>query len=91
MPTVTRSRKERSVDGTHYHIAGVCSELGYSTRQQVVVGLHRGESWRTYGGGQYATIKKLSYCPASGCYFGPYITTRPDHTQANNLDNLPDC
>ncbi len=73
------------------HIAGVCSELGYSSRQQVVAGLDRGEHWRTVGRGQYATIKKLSYCPAAACYVGPYITTSPDHTHANNLDNLPAC
>ncbi len=91
MPTVTRARKEVSADRTHYHIAGVCSELGYSTRQQVVAGLDQGELWRTYAGGQYARIKKLSYCPAAGCYLGPYITTSPDHTQVNNLDNLPAC
>ncbi len=91
MPTVTRVRKESSADRTHYHIAGVCSEVGYTTRQQVVIGLERGEYWRTYGGGQYATIEKLTYCPAPGCYVSPYITTSPDHTQANNLDNLPPC
>jgi len=92
MPVVTRTRKEPSSDGTHQHIAGVCTAEGnYSTRTQVVAGLDRGESWTTSGGGSPARIKKISYCPRTGCYLSPYITTAPDHTTANNLDNLPPC
>ena len=50
-----------------------------------------GQDWRTYGGGTYAVIHKISYCTAAGCYLSPYITTAPDHTTANNLDSLPPC
>ena len=92
MPIVTRSRKELSPNGTHRHIGGVCTtDNGYSTRGQVVAGLDRGETWVTSGGGATARIKKVPYCPATGCYLSPYITTAPDHTTANNLETLPDC
>jgi len=92
MPVVTKVRKERSSDGSHEHIAGVCTtDAGNFTRAQVVAGVDAGQNWRTYGGGQYATIHKVQYCKAAGCYLTPYITTAPDHTTANNLDNLPPC
>jgi hypothetical protein len=92
MSTVVRVRKESSSDGTHQHIAGVCLVDGtYRTRAQVVQGLDRGEAWFTSGGGTTARIKKITYCPRSGCPLSPYITTAPDHTTSNNLDNLPPC
>jgi hypothetical protein len=92
MPIVTRVRKELSADGTHRHIQGVCTDGGvYYTRQRVVEGIQNHENWQTYGGGRYAQIKPLSYCPAANCIAKPYITTHPDHTVANNLDNLPQC
>jgi hypothetical protein len=43
------------------------------------------------GGGMSARIKKISFCPRAGCYVSPYITTAPDYSTANNLDNLPPC
>ena len=89
---VTHTRKEASADGTHEHVAGVCTTVGtYFTRAEVVSGIDRGETWLTSGGGSTARIKKISYCPRTGCYLSPYITTAPDHTTANNLDNLPPC
>lgn len=92
MPTVTRVRKERSADGTHKHIAGVCTtDNYYYTRAQVVAGLDAGASWQTSGGGRYARIKKTASCPHGSCPLTPYITTAPDHTTQNNLDNLPSC
>jgi hypothetical protein len=92
MPVVTKVRKEQSSDGTHEHIASVCtSDSGNYTRSQVVAGIDAGQDWRTFGGGQYAVIHKVTYCQAPACYLSPYITTRPDHSTANNLDNLPPC
>ncbi len=89
---VTRVRKEPSSDRTHEHIAGVCTQEGtYSTRAAVVAGIDAGQDWKTWGGGRYAVIHKIRYCRAAGCYLSPYITTHPDHTTANNLDNLPAC
>jgi hypothetical protein len=93
MPTVVGVRKELSSDRTHRHIAGVCTTADlYYTREQVVKSLDSGESWKTQGSdGSQASIKKITYCPAPSCYLKPYITTAPDHTTKNNLDNLKDC
>jgi len=92
MQTVNRVRKERSADGTHQHIAGVCTtEDGYYTRDLVVIGIDAGENWSTYGGGQYARIRKIANCQYPACRLSPYITTAPDHTTENNLDDLPPC
>lgn len=89
---VTRVRKEQSSDGTHQHIQGVCLQSGtYKTWAEVIAGLDRGEDWWTYGGGTTAWIKKIPRCLYPGCSVTPYITTAPDHTTLNNLDNLPSC
>jgi hypothetical protein len=94
MPVVTKVHKEASPDGTHQHIAQVCTEIGlHYTRAEVVAGLDRGETWKTWAAGATspAEIRRLKFCPESGCVTSPYITTAPDHTTANNLDNLPPC
>ena len=92
MPTVTKVRKEWSQDGTHRHIEGVCTTAGsHYTRKEVVDGINRGEDWHTSAGGATAKIKPMRYCPAGTCLASPYITTAPDHTRQNNLDNLPEC
>ena len=83
--------KVNASDGVHKHISEVKTDaaLKYS-RAEVVAGLARGESWKTKGSdGSQATIKKITYCPAAACLLTPYITTAPDHTKDNNLDNLP--
>jgi len=67
MPIVTKVRKERSSDGTHEHIAGVCLQDGtYRARVAVVAGLDAGQDWRTFGGGTYAVIHKVSLLPGRG-------------------------
>lgn len=93
MPTVTGVRKELSADRSHHHLEGVCTDAAvHYTRAQVVAGIDRGEKWVTKGAdGSQATIKKLGYCPKAGCLAKPYITTAPDHTTANNLENLKAC
>jgi hypothetical protein len=92
MPTVTKVRKEVSADGTHRHIEGVCTTSGtHYTRKEVVDGITRGQDWHTSAGGKTAKIKKVTSCPAPACYATPYITTAPDHTTENNLENLPEC
>ena len=90
---VTGTRKEMAPDGRHQHIRAVCLQDGSSyTRSQVVVSLRSGEKWYTRGAdGSRAEIKISAYCPAPSCYESPYITTAPDHTTTNNLDNLPPC
>ena len=92
MIVVTKVRKERSLSGTHDHIEGVCTATGdHYTRAEVVAGLDRGEDWHTSAGGATAEIRKIETCPHPGCLLTPYITTEPDHTTSNNLDNLPIC
>ena len=92
MPTVTHVRKEPSQDGSHLHIAGVRTAEGFShSRADVIRGLDAGELWRTWGGGSFATIRKIGGCPHSDCAVAPYITTDPDHTVHNDLANLPAC
>ena len=92
MPTVTHVRKELSADGSHRHIEGVCTQEGtHYTRAEVVASINAGKVWRTSAGGTSAVIKPLPYCPASDCNARPYITTAPDHTTINNLENLPPC
>jgi hypothetical protein len=92
MTTVTQVRKEPASDGIHQHIKGVCTTTNdYYTRKQVVDSINAGEVWETSGGGSRARIKVIPYCPYGTCLTSPYITTAPDHTTSNNLDNLPPC
>lgn len=88
--TVTRVRRESSADGSHRHLAGVCTtEPLYYIRKQVVDSINAGNTWRTYSGGSSARIKPMDFCPNAGCLATPYITTAPDHTTTNNLESLP--
>lgn len=91
MPIVTSVHKEDSSDGTHKHIAGVKTKAGDTySRAEVVAGIDKGQDWKTEGtDGSQAQIRKLTYCPYGACTVTPYITTAPDHTTKNNLDNLP--
>ncbi len=94
MATVTKVRKELAHSPRpHEHLVGVCTANGrYYTRGQVVDGINRGETWETSAGGSTARIHEVDFCTvAPGCPAAPYITTAPDHTVANNLDNLPHC
>lgn len=90
--TVTNTRKEQAEDGSHRHIEGVCTVSGtHYTRKEVVASIEGGNVWKTSAGGKTATIKPMKYCPAAACLASPYITTAPDHTTENNLENLPAC
>lgn len=91
---VNRVHKVPSSDGVHQHIGWVCREDGggTATPAEVIASMDRGNDWRTRASdGTTAKIKPLTFCPASGCLHKPYITTAPDHSAANNLDNLPPC
>lgn len=95
MTYVTRVRKEWSGSGAnqHEHIVGVCLEVGgFKTNQQVVDSIKGGEVWRTKAqDGSTALIRPMNWCPHGLCIHKPYITTAPDHSTANNLENLPRC
>lgn len=87
---VTQVRKEACGDGLHLHIEGVCTNAGlHYTRQEVVDSLGAGNSWKTQSGIVEATIHPMAKCPR--CSATPYITTNPDGTKVDNLDNLPAC
>jgi len=89
-----RVHKSWNASGTHQHIEFVCQEgTGtHWTPGEVVASIASGNDWRTRGAdGSSARIKPLQFCPAPSCLTKPYITTQPDHTTANNLDNLPPC
>lgn len=89
---VTHVRKELSPDGTHEHIAGVCTEDGtFYTRQQVVDGIRAGETWRTSSAGYEAEIEPIVYCPQPNCLATPYIRTHPYSTRKDNIENLDPC
>jgi hypothetical protein len=91
VPIVVAVHKEESSDGTHKHIASVKTKADVVyTRAEVVKSLDGGNAWTTEGtDGSSAKIHKATYCPHGSCTLGPYITTAPDHTTKNNLDNLP--
>jgi hypothetical protein len=91
---VDRVHKARTPERSHTHIA--CVHTVGSDRRwtpaQVAASILSGEEWLTRGtDGSSARIRPLAKCPFPGCSFGPDITTYPDHTRANNLDNLPPC
>ena len=93
--TVTKVRMEwSSYPRTHEHIEGVCTVPGgtHYARADVVASIARGDSWFTLAAdGTSARVKPMSGCPVVGCPATPYITTAPDHSRTNNLDNLPRC
>jgi hypothetical protein len=92
MPVVTRVRKVRAPEGQHEHLAGVCTAEGsYFSRQEVASSLDAGEEWWSEGGGTRTRIRKASFGPVQGCLTFPYLTTAPDHSPANNLENLSRC
>jgi hypothetical protein len=92
MPTVTGVRRETSDDGTHQHIAGVCTADGsYFTRRDVIAQIRAGQTWRTFAGGRYGTIRMIDRCPVGSCRVSPYITTAPGDSSKDHLDDLPDC
>lgn len=72
---------------THQHIAKVeLSDGTRYTRQQIIDRINAGDSFYTYYQGQTAWVYVRS-CPS--CLTRNQITTTPDGTVGNNLDNLP--
>jgi Protein of unknown function (DUF3892) len=91
---VDKVHKSWNSSHTHEHIDYACVESSgtHWTPTEVVASLNAGNEWRTRGrDGATAKIRPLVYCPHNACYAKPYITTSPDHTTSNNLDNLPAC
>jgi uncharacterized protein DUF3892 len=87
--TVTKVSKVQA--NGHRHLSGVYADYGvHYTRQQVVDSIDNGNTWKTSAGGYTATIRKVTYCPTGSCMTSPYITTNPDSTTLDNLENLPE-
>src|SRR6266850_59597 len=90
---VTKVRKEKvTKDGkSHEHIIGVkTSADAYSPNQEVVNSMNSGSVWQTSVPGEpKARIREKRFCPHEKCLHAPYLTTEPDHTTKNNLENLP--
>jgi len=90
--TVTKVRKERSTDGSHQHLEGVCTDAPkHYTRKEVVDSINAGNVWKTSAGAYTAVITTMPKCPVSGCSATPYIKTNPDSTKQDNLEKLPPC
>ncbi len=88
---ITGVRTERSLSGTHEHIARV--RIGTTpgdgiSRATVIADLRNpnGDRYITYAGGKRADVV-VRGCPT--CSFSDYITTVPDSTTENNLLSLP--
>ena len=92
MPIVTGVRKELSGDGTHWHIAGVCTEDGrHHSRADVAARIDDGEAWYSSDGKSHVRIRTIVSCPMPACSASAYLTTTPDHSASNNLENLQRC
>jgi hypothetical protein len=85
---IVRVRKEPVYAPTHHqHIAAVELANGARyTRAQVIDYIGQGYEFYTYMSGRRARVY-VHHCPR--CFSRDYITTTPDGTVANNLDNLP--
>ena len=50
-----------------------------------------GNNWKTSADGYEATIQAMMFCPHGDCWATPYIETRRDSTDKDNLENLDPC
>lgn len=85
--TINAVRKEpAAVPVVHQHIAAVRLSSSQSlTRAQVISCIRAGDTFTTVGNPPGRVY--VHACPY--CHSGDYITTHPDNTTTNNLDNLP--
>jgi len=89
--TVVKVRKEMADNRTHRHLEGVITVGGaHYTRAEVMQSIRAGHVWKTSAGGFSAVIRVEQACPLGGCAAAPYITTNPDSTKLDNLENLPE-
>jgi hypothetical protein len=85
-------RKERSTDGSHRHIEGVCTGAGvHYTCREVVESINAGNVWKTLAEGLEAVIEPVAKCPVPNCSAMPYIRTNPTGSGTDNLENLGSC
>ncbi len=86
---VTHVRKELSADRRHRHLSAVYAAGNWHTLASVVASIRSGSTWVTSAAGKSASIRPLANCPQ--CTKQPYITTRPDDSVDDNLENLPEA
>jgi hypothetical protein len=87
MHQIVRVRKVSSfAGGYHEHIGAVQLSTGQVLSvNDVIAAIRNGTGFYTMAGGSQARV----YVPHCHRCRTPYITTSPDGTTANNLDNLP--
>ncbi len=89
--TVVRVRKEWSADHSHRHIEGVLTAANqYYSCLDVATSIDDGNIWNTAVEGYTARISIQGYCPIPSCTAKPYLKTRPDSWELDNLENLPE-
>lgn len=88
---VTNVRREMSKDGSHKHLEGVCADGVHYSIREVVDSISEGNTWKTSVGGYEEAIVETAYCHKANCWTTPYIETKPDSTELDNLENLPEC
>lgn len=86
---VTHVRKELSADRRHKHLSAVYAAGTWHTLASVVASIGSGNTWATSAAGKSAPIRPLANC--TRCTTQPYITTRPDTSVDDNLENLPEA
>ena len=65
---------ERSISGSHEHVAGVwTSSDEYFTRDEVLRSLELGDAWWTLDDGRREPLRRVTHCPWPGCSVIPYL------------------
>ena len=65
---------ERSISGSHEHVAGVwTSSDEYTSRDDVLRSLSLGEAWWTLNDGRRLAVRRVTHCPWPGCSLIPYL------------------
>ena len=65
---------ERSISGSHEHVAGVWTSADeYFTRDDVLRSLEQGDAWWTFVDGRREALRRVTHCPWPGCSMIPYL------------------
>lgn len=85
--TINAVRKEPAAAPiVHQHIAAIRTTTGQTmSRAEVIRKISLRDTFTTVGNPR----GRIYVHPCPYCHSGDYITTHPDHTTTNNLDNLP--
>lgn len=65
---------ERSLSGSHEHVAGVwTSSDTFVSRDDVLRSIAKGETWWTVEDGRRLALRRVTHCPWPGCSVIPYL------------------